>query len=161
MPVPAVPKIDRFRGHYEFLSNFSPAPVILDGEIYPTVEHAFQAAKSRDTYDRLRIRTAKTAAEAKKLGRKVFLREDWDRVKLDTMLDLLRQKFASGALRRMLAATGDAELEEGNWWGDTFWGTSRGHGENWLGVLLMHVRREVQEDRKIPVAFLNQRERAW
>lgn len=40
--------IDRFSGEYRFLSNFYLAEVELDGEVYPTVEHAFQAAKSPD-----------------------------------------------------------------------------------------------------------------
>ena len=152
-------KIDRFRGPFEFLSNFHPAVVELDGMKYATVEHAFQAAKTLDSAERNWIAAAADAGVAKKRGRKVTLRSDWEDVKLSVMLDLLRQKFSDSHLGPYLAATGDVHLEEGNWWGDTFWGTSRGHGENWLGVLLMHVRKEVQQGQRIPAMFFRTRER--
>jgi ribA/ribD-fused uncharacterized protein len=158
-------KISSFKGDYEFLSNFYPAVVRLDGFPYPTVEHAFQAAKTLDPMERHWVGLASRATEAKKRGRKVTLREDWEDVKLRVMLDLLRQKFGPPHLithlGTMLAASGDVELEEGNWWGDDFWGTVRGQGENWLGVLLMHVRKEVQRGERIPIVFLKTRERAW
>lgn len=155
-------KIERFRGPYEFLSNFHPVVVELDGMKYVSVEHAFQAAKTLNSGERNWVAAAANPGEAKKRGRKVALREDWEDVKLQVMLDLLRQKFTEHPiLERDLLATGDADLEEGNWWGDTFWGTVRGEGDNWLGVLLMHVRKELLHGQRIPIVFLRQRERAW
>lgn len=70
--------IDSFRGKYAFLSNFYPSPVELDGYVYPTVEHAYQAAKTEDVDARMSILTADKPATAKALGRGVPLREGWD-----------------------------------------------------------------------------------
>lgn len=139
--------INRFRDEHTFLSNFHPSPVVMDGMAYRTVEHAYQAAKTRDKQERKRIQAEHCAANTKTLGRKVSLRPDWEDVKLDTMLSLLRKKFMIPDLRSKLLATGDRHLEEGNWWGDVFWGVDSrsGEGENWLGVLLMQVREEVRE----------------
>ena len=38
----------RDRGMFGFLSHFHPAPILLDGEVWPTVEHYYQAQKSFD-----------------------------------------------------------------------------------------------------------------
>lgn len=134
-------KIDNFEGEFRFLSNFAPSVVHFDGMEFPSVEHAYQAAKTFDKDLRIKIRNAKTPNEAKKLGKKVKLRQDWDDVKIDVMLGLLEQKFAIPELHQLLLNTGDAELVEGNWWGDTFWGVCRGHGKNHLGKLLMTIRK--------------------
>jgi ribA/ribD-fused uncharacterized protein len=133
--------ITEFEGEFRFLSNFYPSPVMLDGIEYPTVEHAYQAAKTIDTAERDRIRNAKHAGTAKKLGRKVTLRPDWEAVKLQVMEDLIRRKFSIPDLKDMLLATEQEELVEGNYWGDTFWGVCEGVGQNHLGKILMKVRR--------------------
>lgn len=137
-------RIDSFVGKYRFLSNFFPAKVELDGEKYPTVEHAFQAAKSSEFVVRKAIQMAETPGLARSLGRsRMFLRDlrlDWERVKVDIMLGLLHQKFSEPIMRSALRDTGDAELVEVNTWGDTFWGVCGGKGENMLGILLMVVR---------------------
>ena len=136
--------IDKFRGDHGFLSNFHPAKVWLGGIAYPTVEHAYQAAKTVDRRQRRRIRRADTPAHAKKLGRQVTLRSDWDdETKIGIMGFLLRQKFAHAHLRRRLLDTDDRELIEGNDWGDRFWGVSKGKGRNELGKLLMVIREEI------------------
>ncbi len=137
--------IDRFDGEFAFLSNFWDSKVHYDGMEFRTVEHAYQAAKSLDKDERLKIRNAKTAAESKKLGQKVTLRRDWENVKLGIMLELLREKFAIPELRQLLLDTGDAELIEGNWWGDTFYGVCKGKGLNHLGRMLMLVRNEARD----------------
>ena len=109
-------RIDRFRGAFAFLSNFHRAPFTWCGHTWPTSEAAFQAGKTRDEPMRERIRTAASPAEAKRLGRRVDLRPDWDRIKDDVMHSVLRAKFAVPELRDALLATGDAELVEGNSW---------------------------------------------
>lgn len=136
--------VSEFRGPYRFLSNFWFCDVRLGGELYPTVEHAFQAAKATDPITRTVIRMACSPSGAKKLGKKVTLRPDWEAEKLYIMEDLLWQKFQDPALGRMLLDTGDAMLVEGNHWGDTYWGVCDGVGENWLGQLLMAVRTRLQ-----------------
>lgn len=132
-----------FDGEYRFLSNFSPAPVEYVGLKFPTVEHAYQAAKVDSQLLRYHISIAPTPSAARKLGQKVPLRPDWEAVKLDIMYGLLQQKFAEPTLRTKLLATGEAELVEGNWWGDTFWGVCGGVGQNQLGKLLMRLRAEL------------------
>lgn len=136
--------IEGFFGKYRFLSNFHPAQVVFKQCVYPSVEHAYQAAKSADTAVRARFQDPNMPAkEARRLGREIKLVECWENVKIDVMLDLLRQKFRHPDLRQKLLDTGNEELIEGNWWGDTFWGVCNGKGQNWLGKLLMTVRSEL------------------
>lgn len=136
--------IDSFSGRYRFLSNFFPCEIFYCGKSYPTVEHAFQAAKTLDESAREHIRLQSTPGRAKQLGRMCVLRTDWESVKKDVMLNLLRFKFGRPDLRALLKSTGDFYLVEGNNWGDYFWGVCNGSGENWLGKLLMQVRDEIR-----------------
>lgn len=136
-------EISSFRGEHFFLSNFYSSPVTVDNIYYPTVEHAYQASKTLDYLERERIRRAQTPGIAKKLGKRITLREDWEDIKLSVMEYLLRQKFSREPLREKLKQTGDADLIEGNLWGDRFWGVYNGKGENHLGRLLMKIRDEL------------------
>lgn len=138
--------INSFSGPHHFLSNFYGADVWLDGMCYPSTEHAYQASKTFDIRWRRTIQLAATPNDAKRLGRKAPLREEWEEVKLTIMYRLVRQKFRQHhTLSEWLLQTGDTELIEGNWWGDTYWGVCRGVGENNLGKTLMRVRSELQE----------------
>ncbi len=138
-------KIDRFVGQYRFLSNFFPSPIEVEGHIYPTVEHAYQAAKTLDENERATIRSCSKPGEAKRKGRRVTLRCEWEKIKEGVMLELLHLKFRNLALREELVSTESAQLIEGNGWGDTYWGVSGGKGKNRLGCLLMQVRSEVAQ----------------
>lgn len=131
--------IDSFRNDYAFLSNFAYSPVEYDGVVYPTVEHAFQAAKTLDKNARLSF-MGLTAEQAKQLGRKIALRPDWEQVKLEIMEILIERKFADPFLQDKLVKTHPHELIEGNNWNDTFWGVCKGVGQNNLGKILMKVR---------------------
>jgi ribA/ribD-fused uncharacterized protein len=131
--------ITEFKGEYRWLSNFHPAEVYLDGDLYPSVENAYQAAKTTHEF-RLPFQSC-TAGEAKRLGRKVPMRPSWDADKVRIMRHLISQKFMPHTdLAKLLSATGDAKIIEGNTWGDTFWGICNGEGENNLGKLLMAQR---------------------
>lgn len=135
------PPIDRFTGEHAFLSNFYSAPVEYEGVMYPTVEHAFQAQKTLDQDERLLIKAQMKPADAKRRGRDVALRADWEDVKDEIMGALVLDKFVRHPrLRERLLATGDRELIEGNTWGDTYWGVCGGEGKNQLGRILMRVR---------------------
>lgn len=142
--------INNFRGEYFFLSNFYEDPehsIEYDGVSFKSVEAAFQSAKVRDKQQAARF-VFLSAAQAKKLGRKVRIRDDWEKVKLDIMTSLIVQKFTKNTLlKEKLLATGDEELIEGNTWGDTFWGVDAksGRGLNYLGKILMEVRRQLRE----------------
>jgi len=131
-----------FRGEHFFLSNFYPFPFAWDGVTYPTLEHIYQAGKTADRSLRLAISLAGTPGQAKRLGRGVTLRPDWDRIKLAVMHELLLLKFSDPTLRNLLLDTGDRPLIEGNNRGDKFWGVCDGIGLNWLGTLLMLVRSQ-------------------
>ena len=134
--------IDRFEGDYDFLSNFGNGQTVYEDRLYPTVENAFQAAKTLSPVTR-RVFERGSPDRAKRAGRVIDLRPDWDDVRVDIMHQLLRYKFREPWLRKQLLATGDALLVEGNWWGDQFWGVSRDRGRNELGKLLMRVREEL------------------
>ena len=135
--------INRFVGNYSFLNNFHPSTIYVDGISYPTIEHAYQCHKTLDQSSRDIIRNAKDPMSAKKLGRSLMLREDWDLVKVDLMRKFIRLKFENPILREMLVSTGDAELIQDNLWNDRFWGVCKGVGENWLGKILVEVRNEI------------------
>lgn len=138
--------IESFSGEHRFLSNFYPAEVHLGGLPYPTVEHAYQAAKTTNPEEREIIRTSPGPAMAKKLGRHVDVRPDWETIKLEVMAELIVEKFENHPdLASKLVSTGSAELVEGNWWGDTYWGVCRGKGQNNLGKLLMATRKQLME----------------
>lgn len=132
-----------FQGDYRWLSNFWPVPIKLAGMIFPSIENAYQAAKfplsKRDIF------THCTAGQAKRLGRKASLPHNWNTKKLLYMETFVQQKFAPGTtLGYKLLSTHERLLIEGNHWGDTFWGTCNGEGENWLGKLIMKQRNKLQ-----------------
>lgn len=139
--------ITSFSNQYFFLSNFFPVEIEFDGEIYPSVEHAFQAAKTFDPTEREKIRKADTPALSKRLGKKVSLRDDWENVKKHIMYQLIQQKFSINFLREKLIETKDSELIEGNVWNDVFWGMCIRNGKyvgaNNLGKILMQIRHEI------------------
>lgn len=148
-PVPAAraapSKIGEFQGEYRFLSNFWPAEVWFEGIAYPSVEHAYQSAKTLDMAERRRIAALAMPEEAKRAGRALKYRADWEQVKFDVMERCVRDKFARNPrLTAKLLATGDAYLEEGNTWNDQIWGVYQGKGENRLGKMLMKVRDELR-----------------
>lgn len=128
---------------HRFLSNFEPAAVMLDGLLYHTVEHAYRAAKTTSVHERLRVSACTTPGRAKRAGRQVTMRPDWDRVKVMIMADLIKQKFTHLHLREQLLLTGDAHIVEFNTWGDKFWGVTDSGGDNMLGRLLMDERRRI------------------
>jgi ribA/ribD-fused uncharacterized protein len=154
----------RDREVFGFLSHFHPAPITLDEEEWPTVEHYYQAQKSLDGDYRVAIRNAKTPGQAKQLAappdqiRKVARyswfrkngkqpRADWHDVKLDIMRRADWAKYTQHAdLAAALLATGDAELIEDAPF-EPFWGVGLdGNGANWAGRVLMEVRDNLRAD---------------
>lgn len=138
-----------FSGKNEFMSNFSLSVTRYFDGLYPSVEHAYQAAKSLTVAERIpfMIGGSYSPGKAKKEGQKLKKREDWEDIKYDVMLGLVFNKFhRRPELREKLLATGDKYLEETNHWGDNTWGRDyRGDiGKNWLGIILMRVRACLQ-----------------
>lgn len=142
--------IREFQGEFRFLSNFWPARVHLDGIVYRSVEHAYQAAKTQDEQLRAKIRNM-SPGQAKRFARGFAARPDWSVLKLSVMLSLVREKFACDlVLRAKLLETYRKKLQEGNLWHDRFWGIclcpQHGDGQNHLGRILEQVRAELQRD---------------
>lgn len=139
--------ITSFTGDYHFLSNFYPAVVCYNGFAFPTVEHAYVAAKTTDEHLQhyiFDVFAKEHPGRVKKFGRQIQLRDDWDVIKVSIMTRLVEQKFQPDEMFDKLAATGDAELIEGNTWGDRFWGQCPvGTGKNMLGKILMSIRDDI------------------
>lgn len=147
--------ISGFSGRYAFLSNFYPCLIKYQGLEYKSVETFYVAMKvDSDQFINGRYYTSGDFREmiskldnpglAKKIGRLVKLRKDWDSKKLEYMNWAVREKFKDESLKEMLLLTGDQEIIEENYWGDTFWGVCRGKGQNHLGKILMKVRDELR-----------------
>ena len=137
--------IDLFNGKYAFLSNFYECSVTYDNLTYGSSESAYQAQKTEDVEERKEFVNL-TPREAKKKGRKVNLREDWEDVKDDVMYGVVYSKFTQNKdLGKQLVATYPKRLVEGNTWHDTYWGLDYNtrEGENHLGKILMRVREEL------------------
>jgi ribA/ribD-fused uncharacterized protein len=139
--------IKEFQGEDRWLSNFEPCDIEYEGIKFKNVETAYQAAKTLDEDVRRDI-SLLSPGKAKRAGKVVQMRDDWNEIKLDIMKDFLRQKFSRDPLRKMLLDTGKQEIQEGNFWRDHFWGVDfiTGQGENNLGKLIMEVRRELREE---------------
>lgn len=149
--------IGSFQGKNAFLSMFfGPVPFLFNGRVWRRGENAFQAAKTFDEKWIERIQAAPEGRDAKRLGRLCPLRSDWERVKLEVMLEVNRAKFGlvdkvadRELMQFMLDSTGDCELLEGNTWGDDYWGVVKGQGQNHLGKILMRVREEMRNGRGV------------
>lgn len=138
-------KIDSFRGEYHFLSNFYETPVCVYGIKYPNAEAAFQAQKCVLPEEAEAFKTM-SPQMAKRYGRTVQLKPNWEQIKDSIMLTVVRAKFKNPVLKDLLLNTGAAELIEGNRWGDTYWGVCNGKGKNRLGEILMTVRTEIHDE---------------
>src|SRR5262245_39878445 len=141
--------INFYRVSEEFgcFSNFAPYPVRMDGKVWPTSEHYFQAQKFKDAKHQESIRQTKSPMIAARMGRdrKKPLRRDWESVKVGIMRDVVRAKFSQhDDIRQVLLSTGDAKLVE-HTENDSYWGDGGdGRGKNMLGRILMEVREELR-----------------
>lgn len=140
----------KFRDEYHFLSNFVSVDIVYDGALYPSVEHAYQSAKSNDlNWKKFCRNPLITASEVKTKSYEISNKiENWHSIKLEVMELCLIQKFSKEPFRNQLLATGNENIQEGNWWNDTFWGidltVDPNIGENHLGRLLMKIRDDIK-----------------
>lgn len=138
--------VREFKDEYDYLSNFHNTRVEVCGIVYLNAEAAYQAGKTL-SLDARRTFTHLNGAQAKKAGRGLTLRPDWDQVKEEVMELVLRAKFMGNKqLAQKLVSTDTLYLQEGNWWNDKYWGVYLGddEGDNRLGILLMNIREELK-----------------
>ena len=147
--------IKEFRGQYYFLSNFYNAKVTWEGITYLNNESAFQSAKVTDYDTRLKFANLDPSS-GKRKGRNVQLRHGWDNIKFDIMYEIVKAKFTQNEdLKVKLLATGDEELQEGNYWHDNIYGNCVCNkcksikGQNNLGKILMKIREEIKYAKNI------------
>lgn len=145
-----------FFGPNYYLSNYFKSFIDIDGITYPTVEHAFQACKTNNPNDKLYIALLGSPGLAKKKGRQVNLRSDWEDIKIKIMRDCLVKKFRHEDLRKELIESHPLYLEETNTWKDKFWGVCDNEGQNQLGKLLMDIRLEIVNGIEPQLSFFKQ-----
>lgn len=136
--------ITSFEGKYSFLSNFYACQTEYHHVKYPTSEHAYQAAKTSNPIQR-------EAIDAKRMGRRVEIKSNWDEIKEEVMYEIVSNKFKNKRMQAKLLATENEQLVEGNYWHDNYWGSCtcprclQKPKENKLGKILMRVREELKE----------------
>lgn len=135
------------KGDKRFLSNYHYTEIVYNGLRVPSTEHAYQMMKATNNEDKLYVAFQPTANMARKAGKKITCRSDWESIKVDVMREVNRIKYQDPELREKLIATGDDELVEYNWWGDIFWGVCEGKGKNMLGKILMELREELRNSK--------------
>ena len=143
IPEPAIRPIEilGFSGEYRFLSNFHPVAINYGGHIYGSTESAYQAAKCKNP-EEAKTFVGISPGVAKRKGRAIELREDWNAIKDSVMMELTLLKYQNKELAEQLLQTGNAYIEETNVWHDMYWGVDAktGKGKNKLGIILMTVR---------------------
>ncbi len=138
--------VNRFQGEYFYLSNFYEVPVLYKGILYDNNEAAFQAQKTTDIKIQKEFTTLDPVA-AKRKGKEIKLRSDWEQIKEKEMYAICLEKFTQHPdLAEKLLMTGNRPLEEGNTWNDKVWGTVNGVGKNKLGKILMQIRDNIRKN---------------
>jgi ribA/ribD-fused uncharacterized protein len=136
---------------YGCFSNFAAYPIRVKGKIWPTSEHYFQGQKFVGTGHDEEIRKIKSPMIAARMGRdrKRPLRKDWEAVKDSIMRQAVLSKFEQHEeLREILLQTGDAKIVERTE-NDSYWGDGGdGSGKNMLGIILMEVRKTLQNPKQ-------------
>ena len=143
-------KITMFRDEYAFLSNFYPAVISYRGYQYANNEAAFQAQKALSFTEQQKFCLSRLTnpADAKRLGRKITLRPDWEAAKMQYMYEICMAKYMQHPdLRLALLSTGDSILIEENQWRDRYWGMVNGHGKNRLAIILMDIRNKLAAEK--------------
>lgn len=144
-------KIKQFTGDYHWLSNFARCEINLNDKKYPSVENAYQSEKSEDPEWKELCQT-NTPSSVKRESKKLKINvEEWDKRKMEVMKECIWQKFEQEPFKTLLLITYDDHIQEGNRWGDEFWGINlkTGNGQNNLGKLIMKKRSELRGILKI------------
>lgn len=140
--------IYRFRGNYNWLSNFYPVKIKLKDIVYPSVENAYQSMKNNNIYWKHYCRD-NSPKDVKIKSKTIKIRKNWDNIKIKCMEFCLIQKYQQEPFKTLLKKTKNENILEGNDWGDSFWGVdltvNPNYGENNLGRLIMDIRKKLYE----------------
>ena len=137
--------ITEFRREFWFLSNFSECKIEFNGMIFDNVEAAFQACKC-PKLEQMKQFQGLSGKEARALGRKISpIRANWEEIKGETMQKILIKKFKDPKLAQKLLDTGDRHISHVNKWGDTYFGVCNGKGSDYLGKILLGIRKQLKE----------------
>lgn len=135
---------------YGAFSNLYRRPILFEGDVFPTAEHAYQAGKARKRAVREWLMAAPSPALLAMAAHGLYywdITPDWAKIKFDRMRAVLRAKFTQHEdLRRLLLSTGKARLVESATTDNAvnrLWGEVNGQGENMLGKLLAEIRTEL------------------
>ena len=136
----------QFKGEYAWLSNFAPVEIEYEGRTYPSLEHAYQAARSIDPSWKDYCASGVSSGNVKRKSKNIIYSADWMEVRVAVMKELCIKKYADPDYKAKLLATGSLEIIEGNTWGDTFWGVDirTGEGLNILGKIIMEIRSSLE-----------------
>lgn len=141
--------ITNFRKEYGWLSNMYKCDIEYEGHLFKSVENAYMWAKNKDSRDWLYVCLNNEPNLVKRFSKDIFIRSDWEDVKLKIMYELLLLKFKQEPFKTKLKNTGLQNIQEGNYWNDKFWGvclkSNPNEGENHLGRLIMHIRLLIQK----------------
>jgi N-glycosidase YbiA len=141
------------RHRFGCFSNFSRHPIEIDGKVWPTSEHFYQAQKTLDPTIQEIIRRCSTPRQAADLGRSIrFIRQDWEQIKYAIMKrDITVKVEQHQSIKDILLSTGDEYIAEASP-KDYIWGIGAdGSGQNWLGQIYMEVRDEIRDKEKVNV----------
>ena len=115
--------IKEFQAENRWLSNFWPVEIEFEGIKYPSEEHAYMSAKSRSPlWKQFCANPENTAGKVKRRSKKIKVRLDWDSIKNGVMFECLMQKFTQEPFAKQLLDTWPQNIQEGNNWGDKYWG---------------------------------------
>jgi N-glycosidase YbiA len=140
-------KFYRTKDPHGYMGNFWKGRIWVYHRWWDTTEAAYQAQKTSVEAEVLAIQQAKKPMEARDLGQKVTIRDNWDVIKDMVMYECVLAKFLQHkSIRDQLIATGNEELvEDTTTSNDMYWGCGAdGTGKNMLGQILMRVRRELR-----------------
>lgn len=141
-------------GKYFFLSNCTESLIILDGIQYYSPEAAYQSTKTINQTIKYLLSMDIDPFQAYQMGRSIKPFPGWKKHRLRNMLAVVKTKFDTYQnAREKLILTYPKKIIARNDWGDTYWGVCRGTGKNFLGKILMYLRKRYIDSASIDEFF--------
>lgn len=142
-------KIDNFNGDFGFLNNEYESEICYEGLMFRNAFNAFQAARTDNEFFRKQFTGDKSTREVLVLGQQISDPKDWESRRLKVMEIIIRDKFIRDKeLKQELLETGDRELVNSyntESPANLYWGSVKNKGNNYLGKILMNVRKDIRD----------------